>query len=238
MGHDLDDMAFACFLQLSMPPEWNYVFARLVDPYTTKDVEARIKGESSNRTAQSSATTSNSSALHTATMWNQTPWSSANPNPSSAPQNNWPSHGGNNNSNWQNQNYQSQDGCSDNCYDNRSNQWERQNQGPHRNFTPWCPNRQYQWNYAHIADNKQYQPSKQQPLEDQYQNDKYYSDISMMATSHTSLKFGWLRDSGATYYICHDRSAFATYRAHSATIVGIQSNVSPLTILGLGDIHL
>jgi hypothetical protein len=40
MGRDIPDEVFACCLRLSMPQEWNYVFAGLLDPYTSKQVEA------------------------------------------------------------------------------------------------------------------------------------------------------------------------------------------------------
>src|ERR1700722_6916778 len=42
MNRNLPDEVFACFLRLSMPSEWNY---GLSDPYMSKKVEARIKGE-------------------------------------------------------------------------------------------------------------------------------------------------------------------------------------------------
>ena len=57
MNRDLPDEVFACFFRLSMPLEWNYVFAGLSDPYTSKEVEARIKGEQSNWIAQSATAT-------------------------------------------------------------------------------------------------------------------------------------------------------------------------------------
>src|SRR5207244_377663 len=57
MGRDLDDTVFACFLRLSMPQDWNYVFAGLTDPYMSREVKTRIKGEHGNRTAQSAQAT-------------------------------------------------------------------------------------------------------------------------------------------------------------------------------------
>jgi len=39
MGCDLPDEVFVCFLRLSMPLEWNYIFARLMDPYMSCEVE-------------------------------------------------------------------------------------------------------------------------------------------------------------------------------------------------------
>ena len=45
MGKDLDDGLFGCFLRISMPPTWNYVFASLPNDYTSAEVERRIKDE-------------------------------------------------------------------------------------------------------------------------------------------------------------------------------------------------
>ena len=39
MGRDVDDGLFACFLRISMPPTWNYVFAGLPNNYTSAEVE-------------------------------------------------------------------------------------------------------------------------------------------------------------------------------------------------------
>ena len=39
MGCDVDDGLFACFLRISMPPTWNYVFAGLPNNYTSAEVE-------------------------------------------------------------------------------------------------------------------------------------------------------------------------------------------------------
>src|SRR6266487_3044821 len=62
MGHDIEDEIFACFLRLSMPQDWNYVFAGLMDPYMSKDVETHIKGEHSSHAVQ----TASASAFRTA----------------------------------------------------------------------------------------------------------------------------------------------------------------------------
>ena len=39
MGHDVDDGLFTCFLRISMPPTWNYLFAGLSNNYTSAEVE-------------------------------------------------------------------------------------------------------------------------------------------------------------------------------------------------------
>ena len=39
MGRDIDNGLFACFLRISMPPTWNYVFAGLPNNYTSAEVE-------------------------------------------------------------------------------------------------------------------------------------------------------------------------------------------------------
>ena len=39
MQHDIADKLFVCFLCISMPSTWNYVFAALPDYYTSAEVE-------------------------------------------------------------------------------------------------------------------------------------------------------------------------------------------------------
>ena len=39
MGCNTDDGPFMCFLRISMPPTWNYVFAGLPNNYTSAEVE-------------------------------------------------------------------------------------------------------------------------------------------------------------------------------------------------------
>ena len=39
MGCNVDDGLFACFLRISMPPTWNYVFAGLPNNYMSAEVE-------------------------------------------------------------------------------------------------------------------------------------------------------------------------------------------------------
>ena len=52
MGRDVDDGLFACFLRISMPPTWNYVFAGLPNNYTSAEVEQRVKDEYGIKTNQ------------------------------------------------------------------------------------------------------------------------------------------------------------------------------------------
>lgn len=54
MGRDIDDGLFACFMRISMPPTWNYVFAGLPSNYTSAEVERRIKDEYGIKTNQES----------------------------------------------------------------------------------------------------------------------------------------------------------------------------------------
>jgi hypothetical protein len=56
MDRDLENGLFACFLHISMPPSWNYVFAGLPQMYTSAEVEHRIKDEHSIKANQESVT--------------------------------------------------------------------------------------------------------------------------------------------------------------------------------------
>ena len=52
MQRDIPDDLYACFLRISMPAAWNYVFAGLPAKYTSAEVERRIKDESGVRKNQ------------------------------------------------------------------------------------------------------------------------------------------------------------------------------------------
>ena len=53
MQHDIDDKLFACYLCISMPSTWNYVFAALPDHYTSAEVEWYIQDEYGIHSSQS-----------------------------------------------------------------------------------------------------------------------------------------------------------------------------------------
>jgi hypothetical protein len=61
MDRKLPDDLFACFLRISMPSSWNYVFAGLPAVYSAAEVEHRIKDEHGVRANQESI----ASAYHT-----------------------------------------------------------------------------------------------------------------------------------------------------------------------------
>ncbi|OSX59045.1 hypothetical protein POSPLADRAFT_1049185 [Postia placenta MAD-698-R-SB12] len=52
MSRNIDDELFACFLRISMPALWNYVFAALPDRYTLEEIERHMKDELGVRTNQ------------------------------------------------------------------------------------------------------------------------------------------------------------------------------------------
>ena len=56
MGHDVDNGLFACFLRISMPPTWNYVFASLPNNYMSAEVEQWVKDEYGIKTNQETVT--------------------------------------------------------------------------------------------------------------------------------------------------------------------------------------
>jgi len=56
MQRDIDDELFACFLRISMPTTWNYVFAALPDHYSSAEVEWHIRDEYGVRMSQSTST--------------------------------------------------------------------------------------------------------------------------------------------------------------------------------------
>ena len=58
MAQDIPDNLFACFLQISMPPSWNYISARSPMKYTSEEIECQIKDESGVCKTQESAAAS------------------------------------------------------------------------------------------------------------------------------------------------------------------------------------
>ena len=54
MNRNIDDDLFACFMRISMPASWNYVFTGLPDKYTLSEVEQCIKDKYGVRNNQAS----------------------------------------------------------------------------------------------------------------------------------------------------------------------------------------
>jgi hypothetical protein len=71
MSCDIDNGLFACFLHISMPLTWNYVFASLPQSYTSAEVEQQIKDEHGIKANQESVTVAYR-AMQTTRMTNKT----------------------------------------------------------------------------------------------------------------------------------------------------------------------
>src|ERR1700683_1018567 len=56
MNCDLDNSLFGCFLCISMPPSWNYVFTGLPQMYSSAEVKHRIKDKYGIKSNQESVT--------------------------------------------------------------------------------------------------------------------------------------------------------------------------------------
>ena len=64
MDHNIADDMFTCFLQISMPPAWNYIFAGLPANYSSAKVERHVKDEHGVQINQESV----ASAYHAGTI--------------------------------------------------------------------------------------------------------------------------------------------------------------------------
>ena len=73
MQQDLVDELFACFLCISMPATWNYVFAALPNHYNTTEVEQCIHDEYGIRTSQAGGSTNAFQATQSNTKKSCTP---------------------------------------------------------------------------------------------------------------------------------------------------------------------
>jgi hypothetical protein len=214
MDRNIEDDMFACYLRISMPPTWNYVFAGLPAKYTSAEVERRIKDEYGIRNSQESA----AAAYHATTKSNKTRKGKDKVAKPGEPfctnckvAGHWIA------------------GC-----------WSKgggaEGQGPKQKKSKAKKDQDKKEKY------KREKPRANQAVSDSSSRRSSVSDgyphSSYMATSRTSSRIGFILDSGTTSHICNVRSAFKTFEPKPGTIGGIQANVPPLEVLGHGNIDI
>ena len=220
MNRNIDDDLFTCFVRISMPASWNYVFARLPDKYTSSEVEHHIKDEYGVRNNQSST------AAAYSVIQNQKgrQCSDQKPRPGEPFCDNCrkPGHwiagcwskGGGAHRKGPNQKWHDQD--RDHGRD-RGNDHDRNNDRHSNTHSKGKVNQA-------VASNSG--------------SDTVSEHLSYMTTLSTLSCFSWILDSGSTTHICNDWAAFTSLKPTSGTIGSINKDGPRLDVQGTGDINI
>jgi hypothetical protein len=211
MDRDLEDGLFACFLRISMPPSWNYVFAGLPQMYTSAEVERRIKDEHGIKANQESVATA-FRAAQTNAKGHEHSHNSGDPYCTNC---NKPGH-------WIS-------GC-----------WSKgggaEGKGPRQK-----KKRPQKKNDAKDKEKKRKRKdhANQAVRDDDSDDESRSSHTTYMASSQSIFSsYQWLLDSAATTHICKVKSAFITFELKPGTIGGINNKAATLSILGRGDVRI
>ena len=236
MNRDVPDEIFACFLRLSMPQEWNYVFAGLVDPYTPKDVESRIRAENSNRSAQSAtATAFRTNRMHGKKGKSNPKEQSKGPTCSNCKKSGhvaadcWSKGGGAEEKGPQRGKKEGKGKkgkASRADADDSDSDIEEEDDICLMARGLECPS-------ANVSDECD---SEIVSLYDS--SVRGSEDICLMARSPNSSSQEWYKDSGSTTHICKERFAFVKLKACKGSVGGIDAKSLPLEVKGIGDVQL
>lgn len=223
MRRDIEDELFACFLRISMPATWNYVFAALPDHYTSIEVERRIRDEFGIRASQSSTASTSyevSRGNKSRSGLSRTPI----PGQPFCENCNISGH-------W-----------TKDCY---SKGGAKQGQGPQRNRQKSKrdnkgdekDDKSRKGKYRSKSGKKANQAVADE--DDVSDTDEDHSDTehsSYITSPPSRSRFGWILDGGSTTHICTERAAFATFTPLEEHIQGIVKNGPALQVLGYGSV--
>jgi hypothetical protein len=212
MNRDLNDSLFVCFLCISMPLTWNYVFAGLPQTYTSAEVEHRIKDEHGIKTNQESVAmayraTQTNGKLHEHSHAHNT----GDPYCTNC---NKPGH-------WIT-------GC-----------WSKG--GGAEGKGPRQKERQKQKSDEKDKKKKRGKDCTNQAVKDDSDSESHASDATYMATPSTyssHSRYQWVLNSGSTTHICNNKSAFSNLILVHSTIGSIVKNGPQLDVHGCSDVHV
>src|SRR5882762_4953676 len=210
MNRDLEDGLFACFLRISMPPSWNYVFAGLPQMYTSAEVERRIKEEHGIKANQESVAMAFRAAQtnvkgHEHSNNSSDPYCTNCNKPGHLIAGCWSKGGGAEGKGPRQKKKQQK---------KKNNETERKNRKKGKDRT-------------------------NEAVHNDSDDESRGSNSSYMATSITShSRFHWFLDGGSTTHICKDISAFSKLAPTRGTIGSIQKKGPKLDIHGRGDIRV
>ena len=210
MNRDLEDGLFACFLRISMPPTWNYVFAGLPQMYTSTEVERRVKDEFGIKANHESV-----AMAFCATQTNLKGHKhSHNPGDPYCTNCNKPRH-------WISRCWSK--GCG------------TKGKGPHQK-----KRQQKKKDMKDKEKKKKGKDRVNKAARDDSDNESHLSHTTYMASLSqiTFSSYQWLLDSAATTHICKFKSAFVNLGMKPGTISSINKKAVTLSILGRGDVHI
>jgi gag-polypeptide of LTR copia-type len=210
MNRDLDDSLFACFLRISMPPTWNYVFAGLPQLYTSAEVERRVKDEHGIKTNQESVAMAYR-AMQTNGKSHDHSHNGSEPYCTNC---NKPGH-------WISGCWLKGGGAEGKGPRQKKKQHKKKNDEMER------------------KNKKKGKDRTNEAVRDDSDDESRTSNSSYMATSVTShSRFHWILNGGSTTHICKDISAFSKLAPTRSTIGSIQKKGPKLDVHGRGDIRV
>ncbi|TFY63604.1 hypothetical protein EVJ58_g3163 [Rhodofomes roseus] len=223
MNRDIDDELYACFLRISMPTSWNYVFAGLPDRYSSQEVERRLKDEHGIRANQQTQSRSYR----------------AGDGKQSFGKKKRKGRGGNGSQNGESTPHAGSSPGKANSGSDSATQTStaqtsenKQNRGASSGKQPHCPYRPY-------TQQQQCLPRANQAIDDAASVSDAGHDSSYLAAGPIPhSRFTWILDGGSTTHICNDRSAFRLLCETRGTIGSIQKTGPQLQVLGRGEIHI
>jgi len=214
MQHNIDNELFACFLRISMPSSWNYIFAALPEHYMSAEVEQRIRDEYGVCTSQGA----NTSLQAVRPKRKPCP-----PIPGQPYCDNCkiPGH-------WTKDCYSPSGMMHGKPHESKSKKEEGTKDAKSKNESKGKYKAKPRWaNQAVTEDNE-------------HESDQKYSDSDvsayLAASTISHSHFGWILDSGSTNHICTERSAFIVFTPTNGIIKGIVKNGPMLQVLGIGTV--
>lgn len=208
MNRDIDDGLFGCFLRISMPPTWNYVFAGLPQSYTSAEVERRIKDEHGIKTNQESV----AMAYRAVQMIGKS--NETSPGDPFCTNCNKPGH-------WIKGCWSKGGGAEGKGPRQKRNQKKKNDNKGKKNKGKDKAN---QATHDHDSDSES--------------RVSHASYMAVNTSSSSSSQLRWILDGGSTTHICNDRSAFTKFSPSHDTIGSIQKNGPQLQVHGTGEIKI
>lgn len=215
IGRPIPDDIFAAFLRLSMPSEWNFVFAGLPDAYTSIEVERRIREEYAQRQAQASTSTAYAIAQISQdkgkeSMGNRKGKDRPKPKPGEPFCTNCRVSG-----HWLS-------GC-----------WSKgggaEGKGPKQRSGKQGKEKQKEKEKVNEVANSDSESNGTSSVHSCFMT-------STSTISHS--RFGWILDGGASTHVCNNKDAFATLTPIIDTINTADSKGSGMQIQGRGDVYV
>ncbi|TFY56531.1 hypothetical protein EVJ58_g7579 [Rhodofomes roseus] len=223
MNRDIDDELYACFLRISMPTSWNYVFAGLPDRYSSQEVERQLKDEHgihANQQTQSHLYRAGNGKQSFGKKKRKGRGGNGSQNGESTP------HAGSSPGKANSGSDSATQTSTAQTSENKQNRGASSGKQPHRPYRPY-------------TQQQQRPPRANQAVDDAASVSDAGHDSSYLAAGPIPhSRFTWILDGGSTTHICNDRSAFRSLCETRGTIGSIQKTGPQLQVLGRGEIRI